>query len=62
MISQQEYENFVAKLSKTAFDLNAEFEKLSVENQKRFAENMNVLLESYGFAAALKYLQQDDFR
>ena len=62
MTSQQEYEKFVAKLSKTAFDLNAEFEKLSVENQKHFAENMNVLLESYGFSAALKYLQQNDFR
>lgn len=62
MTSQQEYERFVAKLSKTAFDLKAEFEKLSVENQKRFAENMNVLLESYGFSAALKYLQQNDFR
>ena len=62
MTSQQEYEKFVAKLSKTAFDLNTEFERFSVKNQKRFAENMNVLLESYGFSTALKYLQQNNFR
>lgn len=32
MTSQQEYEKFVAKLSKTAFDLNTEFERFPVKN------------------------------
>lgn len=47
MTSQQEYERFVAKFSRTTLELKSDFGHLSVENQRRFTTNMNALLKYY---------------
>ena len=50
MDSQKEYDLFVAKVSKAVIDIRNDFDHLSPENQKRFAEAASAVLKGYGYA------------
>lgn len=61
MNSQQEYEQFLAKLSKAICDLKNDFNHLSPENQQRFAREANMTLKKYGYAITVEDLMQKYF-
>lgn len=56
MNSQQEYDLFVAKVSNAVQDIKDDFDHLSPENQKRFAETASALLKGYGYAITVEDL------
>lgn len=62
MNSQQEYDLFVAKVSKAVQDIKDDFDHLSPENQKRFAEMASALLKGYGYAITAEDLLRKLFK
>lgn len=58
MNPQQEYEKFLAKFSKTVYDLKNDFNNLSPENQQRIAQEANAILREYGRAITFEDLMQ----
>ena len=44
---QGEYEKFMAKLSKSGLELQKDFSRLSLENQKRFMQEVNQRLKCW---------------
>lgn len=56
MNSQQEYEQFMAKLFKSALDIQSDFKNLSFENQQRFFNEANAFLKGYGCVIAIEDL------
>lgn len=58
MNSQQEYEQFLAKLSKAICDLKNDFNHLSPDNQQRFAREANMTLKKYGYAITVEDLMR----
>ena len=61
MDSQQEYEQFLVKFSKTIRDIKDDFKNLSPENQQRISQEANAILRSYGRAMTLEDLMQKQF-
>ena len=61
MDSQQEYEQFLVKFSKTIRDIKDDFKNLSPENQQRISQEANAILRSYGRAMTLEDLMQKHF-
>ena len=61
MNSQQEYELFMAKLSKTIRDIKDDFNRLTPENRQRFAYEANAFLKGYGYAITVEDLRQKYF-
>lgn len=58
MNSQQEYEKFLAKFSKTVHELKNDFNNLSHENQQRITQEANAVLREYGRAITFEDLMQ----
>lgn len=57
---QQEYGIFRLKLLKNMQEVKREFDNLSDENQRRFVNDMNAFLASYGLVITLEDLRQKD--
>ena len=55
---QQEYGIFRLKLLKNMQEVKREFDNLSDENQRRFVNDMNAFLASYGLVITLEDLRQ----
>ena len=55
---QQEYGIFRLKLLKNMQEVKREFDNLSDENQRRFVNDMNEFLASYGLVITLEDLRQ----
>ena len=54
MNSQQEYEQFLAKLSKAIYDIKNDFNHLSPENQQRVETEVNAFLKQFSHAVTLR--------
>lgn len=61
MDPQKEYNQFLAKLQKSAQEIHNDFKRLSMENQQRFAEEANAALRGYGYTIAVDDLMQKYF-
>ena len=57
MNHEQEYEQFIAKLTKSAYDLQRDFGELSPENQQRVQRDLEPLLRGFGFAITIDTLR-----
>lgn len=55
---QQEYEQFMAKLFKSALDIQSDFKNLSFENQQLIAQKANAALRRYGHAITVEDLMR----
>ena len=55
---QQEYGIFRLKLLKNMQEVKSVFDNLSDENQRRFVNDMNAFLASYGLVITLEDLRQ----
>lgn len=62
MDSQQEYNQFIAKLLKSAREAQNDFIHLSPENQRRFAQRATVFMKEYGIAISKEELLQKFLR
>lgn len=61
MNSQQEYEQFWLKFSKTIRDIEDDFNHLSPENQQRISQEATAILRSYGHTITFEDLMREHF-